>query len=665
MTFLQHPMTTRYDPRPTWRMPNPAKLPSWEGARRVCVDTETCDPQLMDLGPGVRRDGYIVGVSFAIEDGPSEYLPVAHGSGPNMDPRVVWQYLRDQAKNFSGEIVGMNLPYDLDYLASLGIVFRRASWFRDVAVAAVLLSDIERGYSLDDILHRAGIPPKREDGLLGAMKSRCLKSSGANWKNDLWKLPAEHVADYAIGDVELPLTLLRKQERWLDKEDLLGIWDLESRVLPVTVKMRRRGVRIDLAGLDRVEAWAREQEIELLSKIRHRTGVAIPAADLLKKELTVRALQTIGVTLPSTPSGQPCTDAETLGAIDHPIACDLLRAKKFHMMRTMFVASFRRHLIGDRIHSTFRQVKGMRDGRVDMAGVGPGRFSSTDPNLTQQYNPKKEPEISGRWREIILPEEGALLASCDYAGQEPRLTIHYANMLKLPGAAAMVQQFIDNPNMDLHGQTAKLVGNPCKGCGPEREYNSPHGPGCKGCNGCGYDRDSAKIIFLAMCYGMGGAKLCQSLGLPTGWWTTPDGVEVEVAGDEGRALIRKFNDMVPFVKELAEQCTTRGEGVGSIRTLGGRLCRFPWSQRDQEYYDTHKALNRLIQGSSADQTKKALVEADDAGHFIQIPPHDELVGSVESPEEAQDIGRVMVAAYTLSLPTVVDVAVGKNWKEAG
>ena len=644
MTFLQRPMATRYDPRPTWQLPNMANLPSWEGAKRVCIDTETCDPQLMELGPGVRRGGYMVGVSFAIEDGPSEYLPINHGSGKNLDPDVVYEYLRDQAKNFSGEIVGMNLPYDLDYLAEMSIVFRRASWFRDVAVAAVLLSDIERGYSLDDILNRAGIPPKREDGLLSAMKAQCLKSSGANWKNDLWKLPAEHVAEYAIGDVELPLTLLRRQERALDKEDLSGIWDLESRVLPVTVKMRRRGVRIDLDGLDRVEEWAVGQERELLSEIHRRTGVRIPPEDLLKKEFTVQALATIGVTLPRTapsksyPTGQPSTDAETLGGIDHDVARFLLRAKKFHMMRTTFVASFRRHLIGDRIHSTFRQVKGMRDGRVDMAGVGPGRFSSTDPNMTQQYNPEKEPEISGRWREIILPDEGSLFASCDYASQEPRLIIHYANMIKAPGAAEMVQRFIDNPNTDLHQATADL---------------------------CGVARKPAKIIFLAQCYGQGSGSLCRDLGLPTTWWTAPDGVQREVAGEEGWALINQFNNMVPFVKQLAEECTTRGEGAGCIRTLGGRLCRFPWSQRDQEYYDTHKALNRLAQGSAADQTKKALVEADAAGHFIQIPPHDELVGSVESPEEARAIGKIMVEAFTLSLPTVVDVAVGKNWKEAG
>ena len=116
-----------FEPASDWRAPELSSLPSWKGAKRVCVDIETRDPQLLKLGPGVRRDGYIVGVSFAIEDGPCHYLPVAHEAGGNLPKEHVFQYLRDQAAVYRGlgtVIAGANLgPYDLDFLEEAGISF--------------------------------------------------------------------------------------------------------------------------------------------------------------------------------------------------------------------------------------------------------------------------------------------------------------------------------------------------------------------------------------------------------------------------------------------------------------------------------------------------------------------------------------------------------------
>ena len=123
----------------TWQPPHLSTLPSWAGARRVALDIETEDPQLTDLGPGVRRDGRIVGVSFAIENGPSHYLPVGHEGGGNYhDERLVFAYLRDQGRAFKGDLVGANLPYDVDYLLEQGVEFK-PRFFRDVQVAGPLI----------------------------------------------------------------------------------------------------------------------------------------------------------------------------------------------------------------------------------------------------------------------------------------------------------------------------------------------------------------------------------------------------------------------------------------------------------------------------------------------------------------------------------------------
>ena len=107
-----------------WKLPRLSELPSdWSRFDRIGLDTETCDPDLRKLGPGVRHNGFIAGVSFAIGER-AWYLPVRHGIGENLDPDAVFKYLRDQAKVFTGELVGANLSYDLDYLAQYGVVFR-------------------------------------------------------------------------------------------------------------------------------------------------------------------------------------------------------------------------------------------------------------------------------------------------------------------------------------------------------------------------------------------------------------------------------------------------------------------------------------------------------------------------------------------------------------
>src|SRR5690606_37655219 len=114
----------------------------------------------------------------------------------------------------------------------------------------------------------------------------------------------------------------------------------------------------------------------------------------------------------------------------------------------------------------------------------------------------------------------------------------------------------------------------------------------------------------------------------------------EVAGLQGQEIIDKFDAAVPFVRALARKASERAESVGFVKTVMGRRLHF--EQRPDGTYDwTHKALNRVIQGSSADQTKKALVDIDRAGYFLQIQVHDETGGSYASEREAREVGNIM------------------------
>ena len=79
---------------------------------------------------------------------------------------------------------------------------------------------------------------------------------------------------------------------------------------------------------------------------------------------------------------------------------------------------------------------------------------------------------------------------------------------------------------------------------------------------------------------------------------------------------------------------------------------------------TYKALNRLIQASAADMTKKAMVQLHKMGKLPLLQIHDELAMSVTSLEEAQEIAKVMENAVLLEVPNVCDIEMGPSWGEA-
>lgn len=628
-----------FQPAAGWSPPAMSSLPSWAGASRVGIDVETRDPGLRKYGPGVRRGAQIIGVSFAIEDGPQHYLPIRH-TEDNLPVDSVFAYLREQAACFKGTLVGGNMSYDLDFLAHEGVVFRQVAWFRDVQVADPLINELHDSYSNEAIGERWGIPAKDET---------LLRIGGEAWgidpKREMWKLPARYVGQYAATDAWAPLAILRRQERVIEEQDLHQVYDLESRVLPVTVKMRRRGVRVDFEHLRRVEDWSYEQERECLQKVYDETGVRIKVGDVWKPEALARALEHIGVSVPKTKkTGKPSIEKDMLASIKHPVARMLERARKVNKLRTTFAESVRAHAVNGRIHCTFNQLRTTRDEDDDSKGGRFGRMSCTDPNLQQQ--PSRD-DFAEFWRQVYVPDEGGIWAACDYSQQEPRMLVHFAELAKCRGAKAAGDRYRADPLTDNHTMMARII----HGYPDDEEPSKKH-------------RTEAKIIFLGLCYGMGGAKLARSLGLPTRWTRMRSGKMVEVAGPEAQSILDQFDRRAPFVRSMAKKCEERAKSRGYIVTLLGRRCRFPLREDGQGYDWTHKALNRLIQGSSADQTKAAMVALDNAGFKIQLQIHDEIDLTVYSRQEGEAVGAIMRTCVPLTVPSRVDVEMGASWGEA-
>ncbi len=653
--MLQYPL---FSPPTKWTAPLLGELPSWKGAKRIGLDIESRDPELRRLGPGLGRrpNSYTVGVSFAIEDGPAYYLPARHLGGGNLPEDAVFRYLREQASEFDGEIVGANLPYEIDGLASEGVHFRQVKRFRDVMIADPLICELHNSYSLEAIAQRWNLEGKNETLLREAAKSFGLDDP----KTSLWKLPAGLVGPYAEQDARLPLLLLRKQERQIEEQDLWRVYDLESDVLPIVTDMRIRGVRVDLDRLARIEAWALDEETTALAEFRRLTGTSLTAGDLNKAEAKAQALAKLGYHVPRTRTGKPHVDQTVLAKIDHAAIPFLARALKVSRL-LVFASSVHDHLATDgRIHCTYNQLRKQKDeegAEGDTEGAAYGRLSCVHPNLQNQ--PARD-DFAPMWRAIYLPENGESWAALDYSQQEPRMAVHYACLAGPPligqdaweRALLVRDKYRSDPSTDNHQMMADLAG---------------------------IRRKAAKEIYLGLSYGMGGAKMCRKLGLPTRFVVRgPRGRLLDVASDEGRrlladggkrfeaagvegqAIIDRFNQAVPFVLRLARACEKRAREVGYITTLSGRRCHFP-TDAAGNFDWTHKALNRLIQGASADQMKMAMVALHRAGVRMLVQVHDEVGISCANAYEAKQATTVMLDCCPLEVPSKVDIEMGDSW----
>lgn len=617
-----------FAPESSWTALAPNTWPKWPAHGRVAVDVETKDPDLLELGPGWTRRGtsHIIGVSVSIEDGPSFYLPVAHEGGDNVEnPAAVWEYLRTEARAFKGTLLNHHIQYDLLWLAAYGVGFPNVSKIRDTEIAEVLLDDLAIHYNLEACCQKHDLPGK-DEGLL-TQAAHCfipagkIKRRGAqiDVKGDMWRLPARYVGPYAEQDTRAVLHLSRRQERCIDQDGLWEAYNLESDVIPVIAEMTRRGVAVSEARLDHFEKWATRERAAAVEKFNHIMGSRLQVSELTTPAAIARILTAKGIDLPPTKGGgNVSVDKRALAQYnDHEGIASLLEAKQYDTALGKFVVGTRRSLVNGRIHASFNQSKRERgDGAI--AGAVTGRLSSSNPNLQNQ--PNRGP-LAKPWRSIFLPDDGGIWACCDYSEQEPRLTVHYAETFGFRGARAAGDRYRNDPTTSFHSMMAEMSGRP---------------------------REQAKTLMLGISYGMGIAKLAASLGVN------------EVAAER---IYKEFTQAVPFILQLSHKCREKAARDGWIPTLMGRVLRFPKNANSYAYEFTHKAMNRLIQGSAAMQTKKAMVDAHRAGFALQLQVHDELDQTVSTVAEAHALADVMRNAVLLKVPSQVTVKTGPSWGE--
>ncbi len=613
----------------------PLELPDITSAKKIAIDVETRDPNLKSNGPGwPTGDGEVVGYAVAVDDW-SGYIPIRHFGGGNLDEKVVNRWLKKVFECPADKIMH-NAQYDLGWIKQMG--FTVNGRIIDTMVVASLLDENRFSYSLNALAYDHLNKTKSEKALVEA-----AREFGIDPKAEMWKMPAMYVGPYAEADAELTLELWNYFSVQLGKEDLWPIANLELDLLPCLVDMTMRGVRVDQNRVERTRNTLLKQEKEVMKEIKRLAGsdVEIWAAQSLAK-----AFDKLDITYPKTEKGAPSFTKLFLSEHEHPLSKLVVQARNLNKTSGTFINTIMKHCRADgRIHSHINQI------RSDDGGTVSGRISMSNPNL--QQIPARDPVIGPMIRSLFLPEEGDQWAAIDFSQQEPRILVHYAHVygksrnLELEGAQEFVTKYNDDPDTDFHTMVAEMANIP---------------------------RKQAKTINLGMMYGMGVNKLSEQLDIPV---------------EEAKSLIKQYHTRVPFVKGLMTGVMNRlndKAASGSLRSLLGRKCRFdlwepdtfamhkamPYKEAIAEHGATtrlkraytYKALNRLIQASAADMTKKAMVDLYKSGKLPMIQVHDEIAMSVKNIDEAREVATIMETAVPLEVPSKCDIDLGPSWGEA-
>jgi DNA polymerase I-like protein with 3'-5' exonuclease and polymerase domains len=604
---------------------HPTEFPSMKGREVVAIDLETCDTQLKTMGPGwARRAGMVIGIAISNGDF-TAYYPIAHEGGGNMDQAIIVDYIKEICEDESIQKVFHNAQYDIGWLSTLGIEVK--GYIHDTMIAAALLNENRFSYALTSIGFEY-LNERKNETLLKAKAAEL----GLDPKADMYKMHASFVGEYAEADALLTYKLHDRFKTELQKDSVETVYDLECRLIRVIFNMTKRGVRVDMDKAFGLKRKLLNKEKQYLKRIKDLVGndVQIWAA-----RSVANAFDSVNLEYPTTALGAPSFTQTFLETHKHELPRMITKARVLNKLQGTFIDGISKYIHNGRLHAHINQIRG------DSGGTVTGRFSMYAPNLQQM--PIRN-EFGSEMRKIFLPEEGEYWASADYSQQEPRILTHFAVLNKNDGALEVKEAF--EKGLDFHKQTAEMAG---------------------------INRKLAKTIGLGVMYGMGYKKMA---------------VDLDISPMEAKKMLKEFREKVPFMQGMLEAVMNRANEVGTIRTFLGRKCRFDFwepsyfspgvynkpmllKEANAEYgtslkrAGTYKALNRLIQGTAADQTKKAMVDVyEKLGVTPLIQVHDELNCSVKSDKEAKEIKNIMETCIELQVPSNVDYKVKDNWGDA-
>jgi DNA polymerase-1 len=579
-------------------------------APRFGVDTETTgtDPMRATL----------VGISLAYQAGRADYIPLGHirrrGDPPQLAIEDVFARLGPLLADGRIEKVMHNAKYDLLVLAQHGLDVKGPLY--DTMLAAWILSPSGRGIGLrDQAWQRLGVEMTPISELLGSGRKQITMDAVA----------IDKAMSHACADADMTLRLtetLRGELEQSEQQALLH--DLEMPLVPVLMRMERRGMLVDAGYLGAMSGQLQGRLAALQEEIHAAAGH--PFNINSTKQLGAVLFDQLGLPPVRRTQTGYSTDSGVLEELraQHPIASLILEYRQIDKLKGTYVdalpALVNPHT--GRVHTSFNQT-----------GTSTGRLSSSEPNL---QNIPVRTELGRLVRGAFVAPKGHVLLSCDYSQVELRLLAHLSEDPELMGAF--------HRNEDVHASTAAtILGVPLA----EVTYEQ---------------RSLAKAINFGLMYGM------SDFGLAA---------RTDLSRDDARRFIDAYFGRFRRVKEYLDATIASAHQKGYVETVLGRRRYFPELRASGVNQNVRRAAERAavnmpIQGSAADIIKVAMIRLDrrltearlKAAMLLQV--HDELVLEVPQDElerTAPLVVDTMANAYPLNVPLKVDRAVGKNWME--
>ena len=660
-----------------------------KGIDTVAIDLETYDPDLKDKGSGaIRKKGWVCGIAIAT-DKQTLYFPLDHKEVDNIPRNKAWKYLNEKLfQNPNIKKIFHNAMYDVCWIRTESGLMPQGPLL-DTMVAASIIDENRMKYSLDAL---------SKDYLKDHKYKWDLKEKTLDWSDgfikdpmtNMHKLPYELVKEYAEQDVNLTLRLWKLFDKKIDQEErveigtedekvktLRPIFELETRLFPCLVDMRFKGVRIDVEAAQKLGERLEKIKNNIINHIKKRTGIKIEiwAASSIKKLLDKLQIKDYKTT---PKSDQPQLSKNYLKTHKNHFVRLISKAREFDKAKNTFIEGLLKFVHRGRIHADINQIRGEKGGTITE------RFSMSNPNL--QQIPAKG-FIGKKMRELFIPEEGHVWGSFDYSQQEPRIVVHYALKLAMTGTEEVVESYKNNPDADFHKIVADMARIP---------------------------RTTAKTINLGLFYGMGKNRLANQLNLDykeaTELFNTYHNkvpfikqlsTDLQEFARRNKFLYTledrfcRFNKwetmnkrwnpkekkyMVSVIEtgqdEEGKEIKKSVEKPVPLLSKEEAILHYKSDLSDMGYpsdtecvnFENHyqpafiyRALNKLVQGSAADMTKKAMVNLYEKGILPHIQIHDELCISIKNEEEGNTIKTIMEKAIPLEVPNKVDYESGPNW----
>lgn len=594
----------------------------------VAFDIETASDEITKnrrLRP-YGKNARILSVSISGESGTLAFAVHHRGAGwRGGDGEKAFGLFLNFLTKFNGEVIAQNLAFELEWLIHLhGLKYARVCRWHDTMAQAYILDERAGALGLDDLcMLRLGLP---------------LKSLSNLGLNDLDREQIESVLRYNALDSKYTRVLFFAQEKELEREGLLKVYDEQVRRTPTLVLSQIVGMQVDQEEVRKHQERLENEILDIADEVRE-LNVAIDFKKRYGKEFNpgspkdvMTALETmLGIELEvkarGKRKGSKAVDEEVLEKVDHPLAQAVLKYRELVKLKSTYIDPLSmdggESMWSDgKIHTQYRSCR-----------TRTRRTSADAPNV-QNYPKHQHKEV----RSQIVAEDGHTLVSVDFGQIQFRAFPMVSHDPKLI-------EIIKN-RYDVHMEWARRFAKRYpRVIGGEKFLN---------------DKDAMKLLR---------QKTKNQFVFPTCFGAQPKGIGIgmEVPENICASIQNEFFDMFPGLAEWQRQIKKFYRKHGYVEGFNGFRRRAPMT--DNEVINTPiQCAEEEIVLDAMNRLSEYALRNDRMEYQPPLEIHDDLTFQIPDPRLDECIERIVTMMLDcpfewVNVPLSVEVSIGRSWHE--